>query len=164
MFLVDNGATMGDFWYEAVFVLEALYNKCLGSDEDGVDLCFTNVDDKVINAKTHSGLKKFSDKMWSPTVKPRKEFKADMCTALAGLLNEWLDQYEKQVQAILGTPSNAANRTRMKMLTIIVLTDGVWEAHRNNPLAVDDAIVAFNQRFKRWPRRPYRRGQLVYNS
>lgn len=139
---------MIDFWYEAVFVLETLYNKCRGTDEDGVDLYFTSTSDKVLGAKGDAGLRKISDKMWHSMVRPQIEREGEMCGPLRRLLDEWLDDWNLGMQEFITRAPRSPTKGAKKNLTVIVLTDGIWNAHRDNPLAVDEAIVAFNQRFK----------------
>lgn len=139
---------MINFWYEAVFVLETLYNKCRGADEDGVDLYFTSTPDKILEARGDAGLKSISEKMWNQTVRPQPEREGEMCRPLKRLLDEWLDDWHSAVQDYLTRSPKSPTKDAKKNLTIIVLTDGIWNAHRENPLAVDDAIVTFNQRFK----------------
>lgn len=132
MFLVDNGQTMLEHWYEATFVLEMLYSKCTKLDEDGIDLYFTGGNEKVLNAKGKEGLNKIRAKMLeSDSSKPTKHSHTNMANPLKILLDAWLTKYKE-------------NRDQQKSLTIIVLTDGKWVGNQYQPDAVDQAIIQFD--------------------
>lgn len=146
---MDNGATMDNFWYEAVFVLETLYNKSRGSDEDGVDLYFTCGGASVKDAKGDPGLKAFQSKVWNTTVKPQPEASTNMQQALNYHLKAWLDEYEQRMDEVRDEQKKRKHKKAQKDLTIIVLTDGIWPTHQKHPTAVDDAIVTFNENFRR---------------
>lgn len=147
---MDNGATMDQHWYEAVFVLETLYNKCRGSDEDGVDLYFTcgKASYNVTKAKDDLGLKTFRSKVWHAAVRPNSAKVTDMARVLENRLNMWIEEYEERKQEMTRDQRHRKHKKPLKDLTIIVLTDGIWPLHQKHPTAVDDAIVSFNERFR----------------
>jgi hypothetical protein len=107
VFIVDNGTSMLPFWDVATFVLETLAKKLRGLDDDGLDLFFANGDKWNIVASSHSTHEHFKKAM--NNARPMQDSKTDITERLTKIF----DTYN--------------NGTQAKRMTLIVLTDGVWE-------------------------------------
>jgi hypothetical protein len=133
-FLVDNAESMGPHWYRAKYLLETLLLKAAGQDEDGMDLSFTSGNVRV-EGKT--GESKFLAAMDKTDAKPRKGMPTNMTTRLGEILFKYILEAEK-----------AKSKTQTcKNLTLIVLTDGLWDGMENKN-QVYDMIVTFAKKLE----------------
>lgn len=123
-------------WSEATFVLEMLYQKCSEFDKDGVDLYFTCSDEKVQKAKKKDGGDRFRKLMLGSSVRPIENTHTDMNKKLGEKLGKWLEDFEKKGK-------------EQKKLTILVLTDGIWEGNQQDSGPVNQTIINFDLCFKR---------------
>ncbi|KAI1339834.1 hypothetical protein F5Y15DRAFT_415753 [Xylariaceae sp. FL0016] len=118
VFLVDNGSSMHSQWSEATFVLRVLVWRSLGYDEDGMELYFTDPSTAAgVSQTTSQTLEGFMREMRK--AKPRPPGPNTHQTDITIKLNELFLQYAKD-------KGNSNKQERPK--TIIVLTDGAWEA------------------------------------
>ncbi|KAJ9660233.1 hypothetical protein H2201_006979 [Coniosporium apollinis] len=134
-FLVDNADSMDAYWDEATFLLEVLFLKLAGQDDDGVDLSFTQSDLVVSNKKSDSMFDTSSFRKAMEKARPKNQdgkLQTDMGSALQKIFSQYLDD----------AAANKTKRRRVKNLTLIVLTDGIWEAMRDKD-QVERNIVAF---------------------
>lgn len=110
---------MDKFWDEATFLLEVPFLKLTGQDKDGIDLSFTQSKVAVSSTKRESNLRKAMER-----ARPKYQqsvLETDMHAALKGIF----DQYSFDV-------AEAKKKgKRIKDLTLIVLTDGIWTAMRD---------------------------------
>ena len=116
------------FWSVASHVLETLAMKLAGLDEDGLDLLFTiGEEHNISNAKgsnTPSKFKKAIDKAHPAKLTPQgMRYKTDMAATFGEIFNEYL-------------------RDPKKKMTLIVLTDGIWEGSVKSK-SVENKIVDF---------------------
>ena len=116
------------FWSVASHVLETLAMKLAGLDEDGLDLLFTiGEEHNISNAKgsnTPSKFKKAIGKARPPKSTSREmRYKTDMAATFGGIFNEYL-------------------RDPKKKMTLIVLTDGIWEGSVRSK-SVENKIADF---------------------
>ncbi|KAI9687319.1 MAG: hypothetical protein M1822_002362 [Bathelium mastoideum] len=113
VFVVDNGSTMSCFRNLATLIVETLAMKLKGIDDDGFDLCFTNGNERVEEAKKDAPAKfrKAMSKAWSEDGQP--VVRTDMATALDRI-------FEGRI-----APGGRGK-------TLLVITDGVWldEPHK----------------------------------
>ncbi|OCL07958.1 hypothetical protein AOQ84DRAFT_377203 [Glonium stellatum] len=127
-FVVDNGTTMLPFWEAASYVLETLVMKLAGLDDDGLDLLFTiGEDHNIDNAKGIYAPSRFKKAMEAarpaePT-SPGLRDKTDMAATLGEIFDEYL-------------------RNHKKKMTLIILTDGIWEGSVR-PKSVENKIASF---------------------
>lgn len=133
LFLVDNGATMKEFWGQATLLLETLVMKAVGQDPDGPDLKFTMGKLGLEGIKSSSA---FKAAMEDPDAMPTGEV-TDIKTSFGKIFDEYLKKLEI---------SKRTHET-VKQLTIIVLTDGVWPGTLVKQ-EVDQQIVTFVRRVK----------------
>jgi hypothetical protein len=129
-FLVDNAETMKDFWYETMYLVETLVMKAAGQDDNGMDLSFTLGSLKVVNKKDKSD---FSKAMRDRQVEPANGKHTDMRKALGDIFARYLEDLES---------AKSPFKKRVKDLTLIVLTDGIWAGVRNKE-EVKNTIVYF---------------------
>ncbi|QDS74920.1 hypothetical protein FKW77_004200 [Venturia effusa] len=115
-FVVDNGTTMGAHWQDVVFTLETLYLKLDGLDENGVDLIFT---DRAKSACNKNELKKSSGR----TLLVRSMYDAQ--PAAPDAIEERVRTNMKEVLSPIFQRYLTSRQN--KRMTLIVLTDGVWE-------------------------------------
>lgn len=117
---------MKNFWDDAKRVLETLLMKARGLDEDGMDLSFTlgscHVDGR-------DGERQFMRTMNSDDAIPMDGMHTDMARVLQEILDNYLQPPKK---------SNSRN----KNLTLIVLTDGIWQGTLDKNL-VTKVVVDF---------------------
>lgn len=123
-------------WSEVAFVLEVLTTRCIGLDEDGMDLRFTDSKVKVLGKRNKKDLSDFRKAMFAEDAKPVTGIRTNMSNHLHVLLETWLGGYRRK-------------KEKMKSLFIYVLTDGKWEgiAHET---AVDNTIVDFNEKHRQY--------------
>lgn len=134
LFLVDNAATMQPHWGEAKFLLETLVMKAEGLDPDGPDLRFTMGTHELKGERRASA---FKDAMKHPDAIPRDSDVTDIRVSLGKIFDQYLEG--------LRAPWRGLNLSRA--LTIIVLTDGLWQGVEVKE-EVDEQIVKFVRRVK----------------
>jgi Protein kinase domain len=112
LFLVDNGATMKQFWGQATLLLETLVMKASGQDPDGPDLKFTM---GQVELKGEKNASVFKEAMGHHQAMPTDEV-TNIRTSFGNIFDQYLKDLER------------AKRTheKVKQLTVIVLTDGIW--------------------------------------
>jgi hypothetical protein len=130
-FLADNAETMEDFWYEAIYLVETLVMKAAGQDDNGMDLSFTGGPVKVVNKKDKSD---FSKAMRDAQAQPADGVHTDMRKALGDIFAAYLED--------LKNARRSASKKKVKDLTLIVLTDGIWAGVLNKDV-VSQTIVSF---------------------
>ncbi|ORY57867.1 uncharacterized protein BCR38DRAFT_81607 [Pseudomassariella vexata] len=125
IFVVDNGKTMSPLWNEVTITLQVLAAKVEGLDNDGIDLIFTfNDRNNVRNSKRNASYV-FRDAM--NRAKAPQDDSKPYGTDMARTLGEIFQQYLKR-------PS--------KKMTLLILTDGVWEGSPD-PNEVENKIATF---------------------
>lgn len=134
-FLIDNAGSMLAHWGQLKYVLETLLMKVNRIDENGVDLSFTLGGVNIENAKT---VDKVMATLKDPTAQPKAGAYTDMVRSLRGLFDDYL-RYAKG-QTRIGH--------RLKKLTLLVLTDGIWE-NTVNKIYVDQTIISFAQNLEK---------------
>lgn len=129
---------MAPYWDEAIFLLETLVMKAWGQDENGMDLSFAN---GPVTIRGSNDPSKFKKKMEDPYAKPvtGKRIKTDMRKSLRDILYTY-------IQIVKQRRNNP--KTKVKKLTIIVLTDGKWGA-KTSEHDVEDDIVDFVKALKK---------------
>ncbi|KAH9218138.1 hypothetical protein DL95DRAFT_521669 [Leptodontidium sp. 2 PMI_412] len=133
-FLVDNGSTMIPWWARATYLLETLLMKLEGMDENGMDLAFTFGPVTLQNKKSRADfMKAMGD------ARPPKDsvHATDMRQSLQIILDQYIAEVKKRHRM----------KGEAKDLTILVLTDGIWEGTSDKE-RVDQTIVKFLQDFK----------------
>ena len=127
---------MGEYWYEATYLLMTLMMKTEGLDKDGMDLYFTLGPVSVKGKKTTS---KFEKAMRDarPTQGDTTPTSTNMRTSLSKILSEYVNIVEKKRES----------STHIKDLTIIVLTDGIWGGETEKD-SVNDMIIQFLKRLR----------------
>lgn len=121
---------MLEFWPSVKELLLNLVRKSQHIDKDGMDLKFTCSKSDFRPSNKPSD---FQKEMEKPTHQPMSgEFprQTRMDVTLGHLLKQYVSKYER---------SRAATRK----MTIIVLTDGIWDATKDK-FAVDQEIIQFN--------------------
>ena len=117
---------MGEFWDEAIFLLETLVMKAKGQDKDGMDLSFTAGDFELKGQTDHAKFRKALE-----DCQPRGGVHTDMAGALGNILDKHLKDLRHPFQ-----------RNHVKNLTVTVLTDGIWAGARDKD-GVEKMIVSF---------------------
>jgi hypothetical protein len=125
---------MAPWWSITTFVLETLAMKLAGLDDDGLDLVFTiGKDSNVSNAKGTKAPEKFKKAMDSARpvehIKPDERAKTDMGSTLSKIFNDY------------------TSRSQRKGMTLIVLTDGIWE-NSVKEKGIEEIIAKFFQKLK----------------
>jgi hypothetical protein len=139
-FLVDNGETMDPFWFEAQYLLETLVMKAHHIDTDGMDLMFTS---GPITVKNSDKVDDFTKAMENPSAQPSKGVKTDMAMALANIFDQYLAEINEQKgQKEKGFFFKRGKEKKVKELTLIIFTDGIWNGLRDKD-EVTEKIVAF---------------------
>jgi hypothetical protein len=100
---------MAEHWDAATYLLETLVLKAHGQDPDGPDLAFFNDSAKVERGRQASDFRK---KMES--VRPRQH--TNITTALKPIFQHYL-----------GIVKRSYTKSLVRSLTIIILTDGLWQ-------------------------------------
>ncbi|KAL2059820.1 hypothetical protein VTL71DRAFT_10204 [Oculimacula yallundae] len=134
-FLVDNGSTMIDSWAEASYLLETLLMKLEGLDKDGMDLTFTLGPIAVQNDRSRASFMKAMRDACPPLDSTHN---TDMRQSLKIILDDYLHEVEKRERM----------KGQAKDLTILVLTDGIWEGTPDKE-TVDQTIVNFLRDLKK---------------
>ncbi|KAK7914325.1 hypothetical protein PG985_012028 [Apiospora marii] len=136
IYLVDNASSMARYWNHARQVLDILVWCTLEYDDDGLELHFTNHDDDLQlkpKSKRKQKREQFTRRLDLAEPRLTDELTTDMSASLACILERHL--------------INHSSSTGMKRnLTVFVLTDGLWERHRDNNTAVDDYMTTFIQK------------------
>jgi len=115
---------MEPYWNEATALLKQLVQKAAGQDKDGMDLTFFAGEFKVRGKKDPSH---FTTAMKKKEVKPMTTVPADIRKVLAKIFRSYLEQLdEKKHTKKSSLPS--WRKPGRKDLTLIILTDGTWEA------------------------------------
>jgi hypothetical protein len=118
IFLVDNGRTMAQHWHEARYLLRVLVWRCLGYDEDGIELYFTNPGTNVeIQQSKDQIVDQFIDAMDKARPSEDEHHRTNIEVALAEIMNRHARDLIK----------HGGGAQQPKNKTIIVLTDGIWE-------------------------------------
>ncbi|KAI1742816.1 hypothetical protein F4680DRAFT_27166 [Xylaria scruposa] len=136
VYLVDNASSMKRFWKHATYLLRVLVMRSLGYDDNGMELRFTNdADEKLkLSPKKNQKQEYFMAKM--DDADPKKQKSTILKTNMAASLGTILENHMN---------NNNSDGTKMKRhLTILVLTDGLWEI--NKEFDVDDYLVTFVKR------------------
>jgi hypothetical protein len=115
-FLVDNASSMVPYWAEATFLLETLVQKATPFDDDGMDMYFTLGGDGVRRQKGSSAFRKAMGKA-------RPSSTRIVSTDMTSALEKIFEAYFKDVQ-----DQRRKRKPARENLTLIVLTDGVWDA------------------------------------
>jgi hypothetical protein len=137
-FIVDNGTTMVQHWQNVLFTLETLYLKLDGLDKNGVDLVFT---DRGKSNNNKDELKRSSG---------RTALVRSMNEARPTTPNEFEDRVRTNMREVLSPIFQKFLESHQdKRMTLIVLTDGMWEGN-NKEEGVAQKIADF---FKRWQNR-----------
>ncbi|KAI1747622.1 hypothetical protein F4782DRAFT_418939 [Xylaria castorea] len=135
VYLIDNASSMKRFWQHASYLLRVLVMRSLGYDDNGMELQFTNDADEKwrVSPKRNQKPEDFLVKMGDADPKKRRTTisKTDMVASLSLILENHLRK-------------NSDGRKLKRHLTILVLTDGLWEI--NNELDVDNYLVTFIKR------------------
>ncbi|KAI8624162.1 hypothetical protein F5Y19DRAFT_337123 [Xylariaceae sp. FL1651] len=135
VYLVDNASTMKSFWRHAAYLLKVLVWRSWGYDDNGMELRFTNEFDEKwrLRPKKKQEKGQFKSKMddADPNKFKNKIAKTDMSASLSLILEDHLRK-------------NSDGTKLQRHLTILVLTDGLWE--RNGEYDVDDYLITFIKR------------------
>jgi hypothetical protein len=115
-FLVDNASSMGPYWDEATFLLETLVNKASPFDPDGMDLYFTFGKEGVTREKHSSA---FRRSMGRAKPSNSEVTSTDMTSALERIFEAYFNDVLER---------RRKKKSPKEDLTLIVLTDGVWDA------------------------------------
>jgi hypothetical protein len=124
---------MMSHWGQVKFLLDTLLRKAEGLDPDGVDLTFTLGKVKIENSRDR--VDKIMKKVYNPSARPRPRLYTDMATSL----QEIFDQYFKTYRTASGVKAK---------LTILILTDGIWEGNIRKD-DVNDTIIAFARKLEK---------------
>jgi hypothetical protein len=111
VFVIDNSVTCSTYQHRITFVVETLFKKIIGIDEDGVDMYFTNgnPDRYVRKAKSPEKLTKAlrNPRNWHDD----KTYTTEMDKMLHNICDEYLNHHA----------------AKPKMMTLFILTDGIWQ-------------------------------------
>jgi hypothetical protein len=125
---------MLNYWDEAVYLLETLVMKAAGQDPNGMDLLFTHGDVKV-SGKDDAA--KFRRAMTKAKPVENVPWHTNMSQSLGAILQDHLDEIEYKKRT----------RETIHSLTIVVLTDGIWEG-MNDKDDVRKKIIEFDSNLK----------------
>lgn len=114
---------MKSHWEHAEFLLQTIVMKTVGQDKDGMDLYFTFGTEKLEGEKKED---RFKFMMEIEATKPHDGLHTDL---------------EKSVRDILSRRLERLRYTQ-KDLTLIILTDGIWQGMHDKD-AINDVIVDF---------------------
>jgi hypothetical protein len=131
-FLVDNAESMKAHWDEAIYLIETLAMKAAGQDKDGMDLFFTC---GPVQLKSCNRPKDFADAMRVAGALPKDNVHTDITKKLFKIL----DDYKKEIEL----ERRAHYKKVVKNLTVIVLTDGLWNGMMGTQDRLYDMIVTF---------------------
>ena len=119
---------MAKFWPQVTEALDVLVKKVKGQDKDGVDLSFTCWRKKLTQQK---GSSKINSVMQQ--AQPSGTMETNMGKALGDILSEYLNELAM---------TNSQKKKKWKGLTIIVLTDGIWDGMTDKN-DVEEKVVNF---------------------
>lgn len=131
---------MVSHWAHAKFLLTTLVRKANGVDDNGMDLSFTNGPVKLRNSNDH---KKFKGKMEQNGGKPLDDANKPTHTDILKSLGEIMEEYRRRASMSTSVGKN------VRKLTVIILTDGLWEARQGDYEGVANKIIAFQQHLKK---------------
>lgn len=130
---------MVSLWAHVNFAITTLVMKAKGVDENGMDLSFTNGSVKLKNSNDH---KKFEEKMKQNGGKPLHDIKNPTHTDMIKSLGEIMQEY-------IGRASICKKDGKtIRKLTVIILTDGLWEARKGDYQGVANKIIAFQKHLR----------------
>lgn len=119
-------------WAHVKFVLKTLATKAKGLDPNGVDLYFTL---GGVKAENKTGVKPLMDAMANPKAMPAN-YNDGLDTDMAGRLKDLFDDHLTRVRQ-----SRKHGSERVTKLTIIVLTNGMWDEVQVAKRIVEFAIA-----------------------
>jgi hypothetical protein len=128
---VDDAETMLKHWDEATFVLETLVLKAHGQDPDGLDLAFTSDSSELKKEKDAAAFHKAMHRL---RPKPMHHVHTNIKRSLEPIFNE----YRTKVQY-------TSNKSKVPALTVIVLTDGLWEGMGNKHEIIIKVVDFYSQ-------------------
>ncbi|KAI3319818.1 hypothetical protein HD806DRAFT_250208 [Xylariaceae sp. AK1471] len=135
VYLVDNASSMKRFWRHASHLLRVLVWRSLGYDDNGMELRFTDeLEEKWrLTPKRKQRKEDFAKKMDDADPNKRKNSisKTDMSASLSLILEDHLRK-------------NSDGTKLKRHLTILVLTDGLWEM--NGEFDIDNYLLTFIQK------------------
>ncbi|KAE9961977.1 hypothetical protein BLS_001043 [Venturia inaequalis] len=138
-FVVDNGTTMVPHWKDVLFTLETLYLKLDGLDENGVDLIFT---EKAKTMWNKAELKK----SWGRTTLVRHMNEAQPVAA-----NTSDERVRTNMKEVLSPIFQRFFTSRQnKRMTLIVLTDGMWEGSIREEDVAEKIRDFYNSWHEKW--------------
>lgn len=111
---------MTDEWPETTYLLETLAMKLKGQDKNGMDLYFTNGDEKIEGSKDPGDFRKRMNKQ---AVQPMQGVNTDLCRSLGRILRKYLEELRLYMNKQVALH-------KIKSLTVIVLTDGKWDGEQ----------------------------------
>lgn len=125
---------MVEHWHEATNLLEVLVMFANGQDDDGPDLMFTMGNHTITGDKRKKTPAAFKAAMEHADAVPKQEV-----TDIQKSLGKIFEKYIKQLEKAKGPWS-----AYVKQLTIIVLTDGLWQGTQShNKSSVNEQIATF---------------------
>ncbi len=122
---------MRPHWYEATYLLETLLMKAASQDRNGIDLYFTR---GTVSRENERNISQIVAAMKDENAQPMDNIKTDMKEALSKILSKYYQDLDAE--------KKLHKKRTLKNLTIIIFTDGLWEAMLNKD-EVKDRIVAF---------------------
>lgn len=125
---------MKKYWDEATFVLETLVMIAAGQDKDGSDLRFTLGSQRLNNEKSSASFKAAMLR-----AKPGENEVTDIRQSLGEIFESYLHALRS---------FNMGRGRRAKALTLIILTDGLWEGVQEKS-RINGQIVEFISRMKK---------------
>jgi hypothetical protein len=122
---------MSEHWDEATFLLETLVMKAHGQDPDGPDMTFTNDGTELTREKDAAVFRRAMQ-----NVRPRKgsHVHTNLKTALTPIFNNYLSMVRQ-------TP----DKSKVNALTVIILTDGLWEGMSDQNEITQKIVLFYKQ-------------------
>lgn len=144
IYLVDNSSAMARFWKHASYLLRVLVWRSLGYDDDGMELIFTNGSESL-GLKPRMRKQKWYQKPGDqqPGAQKLEDFTKKMDEARPDPNGNTKTNMKASLESILGAhvKAHGDDQALKRGLTILVLTDGLWEA--NGEEDVDDYLTTF---------------------
>ncbi|KAL3425129.1 hypothetical protein PVAG01_04410 [Phlyctema vagabunda] len=138
VFLIDDSSSMEPHWPNLVRVFEALSYIVKQSDENGLDLFFSNSNNCEKDCKKTRKL--------LPIVRAQKQTQKKITTDINFRLSQILEKHKN------GLDRKVWYRSKLKPLSLYILTDGVWETNctaidpiRNAVLKLHDLRIPSSQ-------------------
>jgi len=128
---------MADWWSDATELLKILVNQAAGQDKDGMDLSFCNGEVRLRSKKSPGD---FAKAMENPNAFPAIGVHTDPRKILGDILKD----YRAGPKNFLGQSKERKN------LTIIFLTDGLWEGMKNKD-ELEQQIIRFTKQLMELP-------------